>query len=171
MNYSKLVKIIPMLDSPIDAEALAALRAVQRALAPETFGDVARLIEAAIPNEVEPEPEAKPFTGFKAAAKPSKAPKPQGDGWVWLKQSWGWYQVPKPSVSRFETLVWAGSYWEIKIDFPAVLTAAMQVMSMKLDRRGKARANAIAMRAMEDKNINSIDLSWLEQMERAFVNV
>lgn len=170
MNYSKLVKIIPLLDSSNDAEALAALRAVARALAPETFGDVARLIETSLEVEA-PVVEAKPFTGFKTAAKGPKPAKPLGEGWFWRERNWNWALKPKPEVSRFETLKWADPEWEIVIDFPKVLDAALQVMAIKLSRNDKALANSCAARAVEDKPISTYELICLEQLERLYVNV
>jgi len=195
MNFAKIVKILPMLDSPVDAEALSALRILQRALLPETCGDIARLIEAA---GLSPEPEAapkKPFNGFAQAkarvqpARPSgegwfwdvgawkwvqriKPMKPLGNGWVWAEQAWEWRQVMAPPRTRYETPIWNQglSRWEVKIDYPKVMAAAMESMNHKLSRNDKKLVEEIFIEAMAEKHISHFSLQRLENIERT-VNV
>lgn len=191
MNLQKIVKILPMLDSPVDAEALTALRVLQRALLPETCGDIARLIEA---NGFGPEPEPvvkRPFNGFtaaKAKVKPPrpgwdwiwdeaawawkqrvKPPKPAGDGWAWKESLWEWRQVHKPISTRFETVVWnthTEEWTTVQTDFAKVRNAAMEVMNQKLSRNARKEMEQIFVDAMSEKPISTYRLQRLEQLER-----
>ncbi len=196
MNYAKIVKILPLLDSPIDGEALSALRILQRALLPETCGDIARLIEASLMVPEVVAPVSKPFNGFKAAAqrvkppKPAtgnwfwneftwtwiervKPPKPAGEGWTWNEFTWEWRQVMKPYLTKYEIANWNSIYerWEITIDFDKVSAAAMEVMNNKLDRATKKLIEGIFLSAMNKSHISSSYLQRLEALERNYVNV
>jgi hypothetical protein len=192
MNYAKLIKILPLCDSPVDAEALAALRALQRALAPETFGDIARMVgEAFAVPEIEA-PKAQPFNGFapaQARKKPEKPAgdnwvwdatnwawfqrikpaKPPGDGWKWYESSWHWIQVPYPQyVSRYQTCVWSElrMQWILETNYSKIMTSAMEVMNHKLGRADKARMTEVFTSAMAETHIAHSDLLKLEQLER-----
>ena len=168
MNLVKICKIIPLLDSSNDGEVLAALRALQRALAPETFGDVARLLEEGLAGpEVVAAPE-RPFAGFKPAAQPPrvKPMKPLGDGWVWNEYAWQWREADRPLHSRkFQTLKWEDPFWKVITDYPKVMAAAMEVMNGKLPRGVKTRMESVFVSAMSELQISLYLLNELESIE------